>query len=107
MSSNSSLSTAVVLSPGVWQQLIKPGPGNGSAEQSTLRLAILLNSALAAACHPPPCPTELQIQLPHSDGPSVVEQLLLLQLARITPRNAPSFVHIRLPAEHPVDLTAL
>lgn len=107
MSSHCSLSTAVVLSPGVWQQLMAPDQGNVSADQITQRLAILLNSALAAATHPSPYPTELHIQLPQDDIPSVVEQLSLLQLAHITPHSAPSFLHIRLPAEHSVDLTVL
>ena len=80
---------------------------NVFADQITQRLAILLNSALAAAAHPSPYPTELHIQLPQDDIPSVVEQLSLLQLAHITPHSAPSFLHIRLPAEHSVDLTVL
>ena len=107
MSSHCSLSTAVVLSPGVWQQLMKPGPGNVSTEQVTRRLAILLTSALAAATHSSTCPTDLHIQLPQGGAPSAAEQLSLLQLAHITPRSAPSFLHIRLPAEHSVDLTVL
>jgi hypothetical protein len=107
MSSHCSLSTAIVLSPGVWQQLMKPGPGNVSAGQAAQRLSILLTSALAAATHSSPCTTDLHIQLPQDVAPSVAEQLWLLQLAHITPRRSPSFVHIRLPAEHSVDLTVL
>ncbi len=107
MSSHCSLSTAIVLSPGVWQQLMKPGPGNVSADQVAQRLSILLTSALAAAIHSSPCPTDLQLQLPQGVAPSAAEQLSLLQLAHITPRSAPSFLHIRLPAEHSVDLTVL
>lgn len=107
MSSHCSLSTAIVLSPGVWQQLMKPGPGNVSADQVAQRLAMLLTSALAAATHSSPCPTDLHIQLPQDSAPSAAEQLSLLQLAHITPRSAPSFLHIRLPAEHSVDLTIL
>ncbi|WP_349975807.1 hypothetical protein [Pseudomonas sp. WHRI 8519] len=107
MSSHCSLSTAVVLSPGVWQQLMEPGPGDVSADQVAQRLAILLTSALAAATHSSPCPTDLHIQLPQDGVPSAAEQLSLLRLAHITPRSAPSFLHIRLPAEHSVDLTIL
>lgn len=99
-------STAVVLSPGVWQQLMKPGTKKVSTEQVYQRLAILLKSALAAT-HLSPYPTELHIRLPHDDKPSAVKQLSLLQLAHITPKSAPSFLHIRLPAEHSVDLTVL
>ena len=99
--------TAVVLSPGVWQQLMEPGPGNVSADQIAQRMAILLTSALAAATQSSPCPTDLHIQLPQDGAPSAAEQLSLLQLAHITPRSAPSFLHIRLPAEHSVDLTVL
>ena len=107
MSSHCSLSTAIVLSPGVWQQLMKPGPGNVSADQIAQRLAILLTSALAAATHSSPCSTYLHIQLPQEGAPPATRQLSLLQLAHITPNNAPSFLHIRLPAEHSVDLTVL
>lgn len=107
MSSHCSLSTAIVLSPGVWQQLMKPGPGNISADQVAQRLAILLTSALAAATHSSPCPTDLHIKLPQGGTPSAAEQVSLLQLAHITPPSAPSFLHIRLPAEQLVDLTGL
>ncbi|MEW9678457.1 hypothetical protein [Pseudomonas sp. TE50-2] len=106
MSSDRSLPMAVVLSLGVWQQLMKSGPGNFSTDQITQRLAILLTSALAAATHSSPCSIDLHIQLPQ-DGAPATEQLSLLQLAHITPRSSPSFLHIRLPAEHSVDLTAL
>jgi hypothetical protein len=98
---------AVVFSPGVWQELMKSGPGNFSTDQITQRLAILLTSALAAATHSSPCSIDLHIQLPKDSAPSATEQLSLLQLAHITPRSSPSFLHIRLPAEHSVDLTAL
>lgn len=107
MSSHCSLSTAIVISPGVWQRLMKPGPGNVSADQVAQRLAMLLTSALAAATHSSPCPTDLHIQLPQDSAPSAAEELSLLQLAHITPRSAPSFLHIRLTAEHSVDLTTL
>ena len=106
MSSLCRLSTAVVLSPGVWQQLMEPGPENVSADQLAQRLTVLLNSALAAT-DLSPSPTELHIQLPQDDAASAVRQLSLLQVAQITPHSAPSFLHIRLSTEHSVDLTIL
>ncbi|MNC47888.1 hypothetical protein D3C75_969750 [compost metagenome] len=107
MSSNRNFSTAVVLSPGVWQQFIEPATGNAPAGQPAQRLAALLNSALTAASRPSQCPIELQVEHPQSGGPSVAQFPSLVQLACITPRSGPPYLLIRLPGERAVDITAL
>ncbi|WP_256596044.1 MULTISPECIES: hypothetical protein [Pseudomonas] len=106
MSRMNHLSTAIVLSPGVWRQFIEPATGEEPVGQSALRLAKLLNSALTSAPLALHRPIELQLDL-LSNGTSEIAHLPQLQLARVTPRNCPPFLLIRLPDESAVDIAAL
>ncbi|WP_241667853.1 MULTISPECIES: hypothetical protein [unclassified Pseudomonas] len=106
MSRMNHLSTAIVLSPGVWRQFIEPATGEEPVGQSTLRLAELLNSALTSAPLALHHPIALQLEL-QSNGTSVVAHLPQLQLARVTPHSGPAFLLVRLPDESAVDIAAL
>lgn len=106
MSRMNHLSTAIVLSPGVWRQFIEPATGEEPVGQSALRLAGLLNSALNSAPLALDRPVALQLDL-QSHGTSLVAHLPLLQLARVTPRSGPAFLLVRLPDESAVDIAAL
>ncbi|WP_256597946.1 hypothetical protein [Pseudomonas sp. XWY-1] len=107
MSRMNHLSTAIVLSPGVWRQFIEPATGEEPVGQSALRLAELLNSALTSAPLALHCPLALQLDHLQSNGTSVITHLPQIQLARVTPRNGPPFLFIRLPDESAVDIAAL
>lgn len=100
-------SNAVVLSPGVWQQVIAPATGEEPIGQSALRLADLLNSVLTSASRTSRCPIELQLDSSWRNGTSVSAHLPQVQLARITPRSGPAFLLIWLPGEIVVDIAAL
>jgi hypothetical protein len=100
------LSTAIVLSPGVWRQFIEPATGEEPVGQSALRLADLLNSALTYAPLALHRPIALQLDL-LSNGTLAVAHLPPLQLARVTPRSGPAFLLIRLPDESAVDIAVL
>lgn len=104
MSRMNHLSTAIVLSPGVWRQFIKPATSEEPVGQSALRLAGLLNSALTYEPLVLDRPIELQLDL-QSNGTSVIAPLP--QLARITPRSGPAFLLIRVPGESAIDFTDL
>ena len=106
MSRMNHLSTAIVLSPGVWRQFIEPATGEEPVGQTALRLAELLNSALISAPLALHRPIELQLHL-QSKGTSVIAHLPQLQLARVTPRSGPPFLFIRLPDERAVDIAGL
>ncbi|MNJ56640.1 hypothetical protein D3C77_521990 [compost metagenome] len=100
-------SSAVVLSPGVWQQLIEPITDNDPVGQSAQRLAALLNSVLTLSPSDLQRPFELQLDHSQRSGTLVTAHLSQLQLARITPRSGPAFLLIRLPDESAVDIAAL
>lgn len=106
MSRMNHLSTAIVLSPGVWQQFIEPAAGEEPVGQSALRLAGLLNSALTSAPLAQHRPIQLQLEL-QSNGISEIAHLPQIQLARVTPRSGPAFLLVRLPDESVVDIAAL
>lgn len=107
MSRNSPFSTAVVLSPGVWRQLVGAATDNDSARQSAQRLAALLDSVLTSAPRTVQCPVELKCHSPQrADAPPALHPPLL-QLARINPRSGPAFLFIRLADEITVDIAAL
>ncbi|MFA7892127.1 hypothetical protein [Pseudomonas putida] len=106
MSRMNHLSTAIVLSPGVWRQFIEPATGEEPVGQSALRLAELLNSALTSAPLALHRPIALQLDL-LSNGTSEIAHLPQLQLARVTPRSGPAFLLVRLPDERAVDIAAL
>ncbi|TNB81543.1 hypothetical protein FHJ31_18675 [Pseudomonas sp. Fig-3] len=107
MSRKKLFSTAVVLSPGVWRQVIEPATGNDPVGRSAQRLAALLNSALTSAPRTLQCPIELQFDHPPRDDSSAVNHSTLLRLARITPRSGPAFLLIRLSSEITVDIAAI
>ncbi|PYG78443.1 MULTISPECIES: hypothetical protein [unclassified Pseudomonas] len=106
MSRMNHLSTAIVLSPGVWRQFIETAIGEEPIGQSALRLAELINSALTSAPLALHRPIELQLDL-QSNGSSLIAHLPQLQLAHVTPRSGPTFLLIRLPDESAVDIAAL
>lgn len=106
MSRMKRFSNAVVLSPGVWQQLIEPVTGAEPIGKSAMRLADLLNSVLTSAPRASHCPIELLLDRSKRDG-TVSAHLLQLQLTRITPRSGPAFLLIRLPGEIVIDIAAL
>ncbi|WP_409315187.1 hypothetical protein [Pseudomonas putida] len=106
MSRMNQLSTAIVLSPGVWRQFIEPATGEEPVGQSALRLSGLLSSALTSAPLALHRPIELQLDL-LSNGASEIAHLPQLQLARVIPRTGPAFLLVRLPDESAVDIAAL
>ncbi|WP_336331541.1 hypothetical protein [Pseudomonas putida] len=106
MSRMNHLSTAIVLSPGVWRQFIEPATGEEPVGQSALRLAELLNRVLTSAPLALHRPVALQLdQL--SNSTSEIAHLPQLQLAHVTPRSGPAFLLVRLPDERAVDIAAL
>ena len=105
MSRMNHLSTAIVLSPGVWRQFIEPATGEEPVGQSALRLAGLLNSALTSAPLALHSPVALQLDL--QNGTSEIAHLPQLQLARVIPRSGPAFLLVRLPDERAEDIAAL
>lgn len=107
MSRMNRLSTAIVLSPGVWQQFIEPATGEEPMGLSALRLADLLNTVLTSAPLALHCPIALQLDHLQSNGTSVIAHLPQLRLARVTPRSGPPFLLVRLPDEIAVDIAAL
>lgn len=106
MSSMNHLSTAIVLSPGVWRQFIEPATDEEPVGQSALRLADLLDCALTSAPLAQRRPIALQLAR-QSHGTLAVAHLPPLQLARITPRSGPAFLLIRLTDESAVDIAVL
>lgn len=106
MSRMNHLSTAIVLSPGVWRQFIEPATGEEPVGQSALRLAGLLNSALTSAPLALHRPIELELDF-LSNGTLEIAHLPPLQLARVIPRSGRAFLLVRLPDERAVDIAAL
>ncbi|WP_282361603.1 hypothetical protein [Pseudomonas sp. PS01300] len=106
MSRMNHLSTAIVLSPGVWRQFIEPATGEEPVGQAALRLAGLLNSALTSAPLALHRPVAMRLDL-QSNGTSLAAHLPQLQLAHVIPHSGPAFLLVRLPDESAVDIAAL
>ncbi len=100
-------STAIVLSPGVWQQYIEFAPCNCLVDQTAQRLAALLSTVLTLIPTDSHCPIKLQLEHPHSSSTSFSAHSPLLQLTHVTPRSGPAFLLIRLAGEIAVDIAAL
>lgn len=89
------LSTAIVLSPGVWQYVMEADGGNPLSGLSSRRLSRLLCSTLSLAStglHGGAVDLELDAELP-------VGSLQQVQVNKMNPAGEPAFLLIHLPSE--------
>lgn len=91
----SPLSTAIVLSPGVWQYVMEADGGSPLSGFSNRRLSILLSSTLSlASAGLNGGPVDLEL-----DADLSVGSLQQVRINKMAPAGEPAFLLIHLPSE--------
>ena len=98
----SPLSTAIVLSPGVWQYVMAADGGSPLSGLSSQRLSRLLSTTLSLAStgfHGGAIEVDLELDVSPLDGYLSIDSLKHVQVDQMNPAGEPAYLLIHLPSE--------